>query len=244
MNISAQTLRNALLSAMVFCMAASTIVRNAAYRTPTMLWENGVQRSPEKRRPLFNFGQALSREGRYAEALDRFTASLGLPDDGIVQRSDVYREVGVAYLNLGLYEEADMVWRKALDLAPADARLMNSLAVVRVQQGRLDDAELLAERAASADAHRPEPLTVLADIAMRRGRFGEAIPFLERYLRVRPEDARVSWSMALALREAGRYGEALTYAQRFQALERDPRYRRIADELVQQLLNRAVPAGK
>jgi tetratricopeptide (TPR) repeat protein len=235
MNGSAQTLRTTLLSAMVLCLAVVALLRNAEYQSATALWEQSAMHAPGKQRPHFNLGQGLSREGRYAEALEQFRIVSSLPDDGSTTPAARYRELGVAYLGLGLYDEAANAWLRGLDAAPAEWSLLNNLALVRRRQGRLDEALALAGQALGLDSSRPETLALLADIWLEKGEPHRAVEYLGRYLSVRSEEPRAHWGMALALQQAGNYPEALVYAKRFFALEQDPEYRQRAAELVEEL---------
>jgi len=89
----------------------------------------------------------------------------------------------------------------------------------------------------------PEPLNTLGEIFLAKGESRRAAEYFKKFLQLRPEDSRGYWNAALALREAGDNAEAIAYASQFLAVERDPRYRQMAEELIAQLKagRRAVP---
>jgi tetratricopeptide (TPR) repeat protein len=197
-----------------------------------------VASSPNKRRPHQNYGQALSTAGRLNEALSEFKKVLALDDDGSVPPRDSYREIGVVYFRLGLFDEAILAWQKGLQYAPYDAGLLNNLAIALMKQKRLDEAIVHAETAARSNASMPEPFNTLGEIYLTRGQSRKAAESFKKYLYLRPEDSRGYWNAALALREAGDLEAALQYATQFLARERDPRFRQTALQLVEHLKSR------
>jgi tetratricopeptide (TPR) repeat protein len=83
-----------------------------------------------------NLGAALSRQGRYGEAIGQFTKALALRPD--------YREarfnMGEALAGEGRYEEALHHYRRVIDLQPAFAEAHNNMAIVHARMGNLDQA--------------------------------------------------------------------------------------------------------
>ncbi len=87
------------------------------------------------------------------------------PDDGIAQRLQAARNPprtpadeaaqrrsgGFAALNAGRLGEAETAFRAALEVNPADSDALGGLGLVRLRQGRTDDARELLGRAIAAD---------------------------------------------------------------------------------------------
>ncbi len=91
------------------------------------------------------------------------------------------------------FGDAEAAIRHALDLAPADAKALTLLALVRYKLGRLDEAratyrELVAAAPNDADARRN-----LGLLALKLGHLDEALPELEMAVRLAPGDTR-AWS--------------------------------------------------
>jgi len=222
----------ALLLAVVLLVPA-TIARNRVYRDTVSVWESMVRSSPQKRRPHENYGQALSTAGMYNEALQQFKTVLDLPDDGSVPMRDTYREIGVVYFRLGLYDESINAWKKGLEYAPFDSGLMNNLAIALMKLKRMDEAASYAETAVRHNEWMAEPVNTLGEIYLAKGDAKKAAQNFQRYVMLRPEDSRGYWNTALALKEAGDFRGSLDYVQQFLARERDPRYRQIALQLLE-----------
>ena len=227
-----------LLFLLTIAMMSATVVRNRVYENTVAVWQSMVASSPEKRRPHQNYGQALSSAGKLQEALGEFKTVLALDDDGSVPMRDVYREIGVVYFRLGLFDEAIAAWKQGLQYVPYDAGLLNNLAIAFLKQKRLDEAINYAEIAARSNPYMPEPLNTLGEIYLAKGAPRKAAESFKKYLYLRPEDSRGYWNTALALNEAGDLEESLRYAQQFLARERDPRFRQTAGKLVEHLKQR------
>ena len=219
-------------------LAWGTFSRNRVYQNSVSVWESMVASSPNKRRPHQNYGQALSTAGKLNEALNEFNKVLKLDDDGSVPMRDIYREIGVVYFRLGLYEEAVVAWQKGLVHAPFDSGLLNNLAIAFMKLKRLEEAASHADTAARSNEYMPEPLNTLGEIYLMKGDPKRAAQYFKKYLYLRPEDSRGYWNVSLALREAGDLEGALQYATQFLAREQDPRYRPTAVQLVQELRSR------
>lgn len=237
MNFMTRIFSILMLIAAAAALAAAAVERNAIYLNSVKVWESIAKSSPTKRRPHQNYGQALSTAGQLKEALDQFKIVLSLEDDGSVPMRDVYREIGVVYFRLGLFDEAIIAWQNALKHAPFDSGVLNNLAIAFLKQKRIDEAASHAETASRTNPNMPEPWNTLGEIYLSKGDPRKAASYFKQYLHLRPEDSRGYWNAALALREAGQYEEAIQYAVQFLAREPDPRYRVSAEQLVEQLKN-------
>jgi tetratricopeptide (TPR) repeat protein len=224
-----------LLIIMICSLVPATLARNSVYKDTVTIWKSMVESSPNKRRPHENYGQALSTAGYYREALREFQIVQSLPDDGSVPMRDLYREIGVVYFRMNLIDESIISWQKGLQYAPFDSGLLNNLSIALLKQKRHDEAISYAETAARYNPSMPEPLNTLGEIFLAKGEPRRAAEYFKKFLQLRPEDARGYWNAALAFREAGDNAEAIAYASQFLAVERDPRYRQMAEELIAQL---------
>ncbi|MDH4162080.1 MAG: tetratricopeptide repeat protein [Nitrospirota bacterium] len=222
----------ALMALFIASLTTAALLRNRIYETGLSVWKSMVESSPDKRRPHENYGQALSTAGRLQEALQEFKTVLSLPDDGSVPLRDVYREIGVVYFRLGLFDESITAWKTGLVHAPLDAGLLNNIAIALLKQQRYDEAVSHAETAVRANNTMPEPVNTLGEIYLAKGEFARAAEFFKRYIYLRPEDPRGSWNVAIALARGGRYEEAYQHVNRFLASELDPRERAGATDLL------------
>jgi tetratricopeptide (TPR) repeat protein len=131
------------------CLLVATYARNRVYKTPVTLWEDASSKSAMKRRTHENYGQALSTAGFYPEALRQFETVLALKDDGSVPMRDLYREMGVVFFRMGLFDDSISAWETGLKHAPSDPSILNNLSVVFIagrtrKQRRQSDRRFVA----------------------------------------------------------------------------------------------------
>ena len=179
----------------------------------------------------------------------------GLRADPLVQ-ADMYQTLGTLYQNLGSLERADTLLSGALALrrehaSPGDSGLITSLdalAMLRVAQGRLPAAEMLAREAFSA-AQAPlvaTPVLARALVAMGRvqaeqGHYEEAIRTLREALAKNPAPGAAPMDLSANLRalaaaeySAGHYDTSRGEYERLLVLDRKLRgtnHPAVADDL-------------
>lgn len=126
--------------------------------------------------------------------------------------------LGEAYASLAmlrhhqqLLEEAEPIYRKAIELAPNYAAARQWYAGLLSTTGRYEQAETQARRAIELDPVAPVLRAVLAQILMLAGRNEEARTEVFAGLEHNPEFPGFYSIMAVALRAEGRHGEALKW---------------------------------
>ena len=154
------------------------------FRTADALWRSTLAKNPGCFMCHTNYGFLLYREGRVADAIDHFKASLRLEPDNVP-----------ALLNLakvdedrGRLDEAASELRSALALDPANTTVLVNLGTVYTKAGRYDEAI-----GAYRDALRhPSPADYLAHNGLgvaliRQGRRLEAVEEFREALRLKPD---------------------------------------------------------
>jgi tetratricopeptide (TPR) repeat protein len=212
----------------IAALAVLSYTRNTIYESHVTLWADVTKRSPNKRRAHENYGQALSTAGRYNEALQEFKTVIALKDDGSVPPRDLYRELGVVYFRMALYQDAISAWQKGLQAAPYDPSLLNNLSIVMLHEGRLDEAAADAQMALASAPGMPQALNTMGQVYLMKKDFKKASSYFYQALEVEPHVAQRYWNLALALEQAGQYDKAYEYANRYAAMETDPVARRRA----------------
>jgi tetratricopeptide (TPR) repeat protein len=210
------------------CITLAAYERNRAYKTPVTLWADASAKSAQKRRTHENYGQALSTAGMYDEALKQFQTVLALKDDGSVPPRDLYREIGVVYFRIGLFDDSISAWQTGLRYAPGDPSLLNNLSVAFIRSQRYAEAEAAVRQALSVDPNMPHLLNTLGEILMTKGNYGEALKYFLAAIEREPDTSSRYWNAALAFERTGQYDKAYDYASRFAAMEADPASRQRA----------------
>ncbi len=118
-------------------------------------------------------------------------------------------EQGLSAHKAGDLREAEQRYLQVLATNPRNANALNLMGLVRVQQGRLEEAiESLRDATRYAEGHA-EFHRNLGNTLRRAGRPAEAIPSLKRAAELDPESVPTSFDVANALREAGRTRESM-----------------------------------
>ena len=115
--------------------------------------------------------------------------------------------LGVLAAGSGDVEGAATAFGHALDLRSDDAPTLIRLADLELEQGRIEQAELLYERAAAVSDSAATAYG-LGRVAEERGEHAEAIEHFERVLTHQPGASVVHYSLGQAYRELGRFDRA------------------------------------
>ena len=199
-------------------MLWTTWQRNETYGTEAGLWGDTVGRRPDNDRARTNFGNALSSEGRTADAVAQLEWALRLNPKNV----DAHNDLGNALNALGRTAKANAQFEEAQRLDPGSVEAHNNLGNALNAQGRSAQAIAQYEEALRIDPDYAEARNNLGNVLVAEGRSAEAIPHFERALRLRPEVAEVRNNLGNALKALGRNPEAI--AQYEEAIRISPAY--------------------
>ncbi len=219
----------------LLCITLAAYERNRVYKTPVTLWADASSKSVNKRRTHENYGQALSTAGMLSEALQQFQTVLALKDDGSVPPRDLYREIGVVYFRMGLFDDSITAWQTGLRYAPGDPSLLNNLSVAFIRKQRYAEAEAAVRQALTADPNMPQLLNTLGELLMMKRSYEEALKCFLAAIEREPDTPSRYWNAALAFERTGRYDMAYDYASRFAAMEPDPESRQRTEVYLERL---------
>ncbi len=117
-------------------------------------------------------------------------------------------ELGSVYQELNRLPEALARLELAHELAPADPRIANQLAIVLVAQEQYGRGiALLEEICARTSSAVVRPRINLSNALLRLGRFARALEVLEEVLEVEPDNVEARWNRSHFLLGMGRYEE-------------------------------------
>jgi tetratricopeptide (TPR) repeat protein len=195
--------------------------------------EQAIPAQPGASGLFTDYGIALQRKGRFAEALKKLENAIRTGAAPPV----AFGYAGMAHLNLKQFEAAIDLLEKGLELAPDNKTLLETLAqalekpeVNRVDEavriycraamaaGRDNDLDSAREALQAALSLRPgdlQALTMFTLLLQSQGEAAEAIGVLEQRLELKEGDS--SWVLGLygmMLREAGRNDEAVKVFER------------------------------
>lgn len=114
---------------------------------------------------------------------------------------------------------AELAWRVAANLAPADPNPLLALGVHYVEEGDLITAEQLFEKARSLKPDSPEVHNNLGRIYAQRGEYERAISAFRQAVALDPGSAIIRYNLAYSLQAIQAYEEALDHYEAALALE-------------------------
>jgi tetratricopeptide (TPR) repeat protein len=176
---------------------------------------------------LFNLGNALLRQTRWAEAYDTFVQARGLSP----AMSDIHGNLGAACKALGRLDEAIDSYARAVALAPRNAIALHNYGLILGEAKRHDEA--VAALATAADL-TPDRAAIYIDLgaalyhvakarqnADSPGLFDQAIAALERAVALDATLPAARYNLGLALLDRGRIDDAVIRFRQAMALQTD-----------------------
>jgi protein O-GlcNAc transferase len=121
----------------------------------------------------------------------------------------------------GRLVEAESAYTALLARQPRHFDALHLFGMLRMQQGRPDEALRLGESAARLRADAPEALVVCAVALSALGRRDEALAKYDRLAELRPRDADCHFNRGILLSQIGRHAEALESYDRVLAIRPD-----------------------
>jgi tetratricopeptide (TPR) repeat protein len=121
--------------AVMLVLSGTTYARNTLWNDSVRLWENAIERSPNKARPHNSLGFAYRAQGRIDEAMTEFITALKLNPD----YAQAHFNLGVVYAIQGRIDEAINEYQAAVKLYPDFANAHINLGIAYGSQGRSDE---------------------------------------------------------------------------------------------------------
>ena len=212
----------AALAAVALWFSAASYMRAADWRDRLTFETRVLERYPDDPDALAGLGIALADQGRFEEAVVRFSRATVL-DPG---NADTHVNLCAALQKLGRFEDAVRVGRQATRLRPQQADARTNLAAALEALGRLDEAaveyaEVVRLTPASGEAHANLGRSLLA----LKSRPADAAAELREALRLGAERGSTRYLLGNALAEIGQLDEAVAEyeaALRDESLARSP----------------------
>jgi tetratricopeptide (TPR) repeat protein len=105
-----------------------TFSRNTTYRTELSLWADTAVKRPLNDHALLNYGLALAKSGRHAEAAEQFAAAVRIQPNSLQARNNFGNSLALA----GRYDEAIVQYEFVLRARPNEQGVIQNLQQVRM----------------------------------------------------------------------------------------------------------------
>ena len=201
--------------AVAVVFGALTLLRNADYRSPVILWRDTVEKFPANGRAQQNLGFHLLAEGQPAAALARFEETLRLAPEN----RQVHFNIARALVQLGRLPEAIPFFEEALRRNPTKVAMRCEYAEELGRAGRLAEAFPLYVRALQLAPDNAIVHESLATTLARNRHGNEALPHFATALRFQPDFPEAASNLGDTLASLGRAPEAVAAYERSLSLQ-------------------------
>ena len=202
-----------------------TYERNKVWKSDYTLWGDSVKKSPNKPRPLNNYGKALADTGHASEALAYYDKAIKVNPRFYA----AYYNRGNARLNLIDYKGAVADYEETLSINPNYPDAYYNLGNVLSRQGKMVEAVTCLKEAIRLNPRSAEYQNNLGYVLAMEGNEGEAITHFREALMLKPDLVDAHNNLGSALLHEGRLGEAIeSYSE---ALRINPEFKLAKDNL-------------
>jgi tetratricopeptide (TPR) repeat protein len=177
--------------------AAGAYNRNGVWEDSLALWQDTVEKSPQKWRVWNNLGREYSDRGRFEEATKAYERAAELIPRRRHERLDVLSSLGSTYANRKMYPEAVKIYEEGLKIDPGHPRLLTNLAMTELRLNRPTGWEHF-EQAIHGDPVAWEPHLARGNFYYQMGRYDDAIKDYERVLQLLPSHPDAQYNLNAA----------------------------------------------
>jgi Flp pilus assembly protein TadD len=200
------------MAGVIFSLCASTFIRNKAWATEKMLWEDCIKKAPGMARPYHNLAcYHYQKAGDMNKAMEFYTRSLTKKYlHSKTGHALTFNNMATIFYDNGNYESSIRFCKKALDINPSHLNSMQNITLLYVRTGRFSEALASADRLLSERKRSSDFLQIKGFVLLTAGRFDEAISILKTALGIDPNNKKANLYLGVALSLKGEYREADT----------------------------------
>lgn len=164
------------LAGMLFLASAVNVfLQNETYRDEITFWSDNVRKAPGLHRPHHNLARALTKEGRYDEALEEMNRALDARGTSFVfQKAATYGDRGELLAHRGDLEAAKSDYTHAIEIAPFFPKPYIGLTKLMMREARLDEALEYSRKSVELEPGSAECRVFHSMVLLRKGRLDEA----------------------------------------------------------------------
>ena len=209
---------SACLLSFVVIFSIATHKRNMLWQDEMTMWEDVVNKSPQKARALNNLAVAIIDHQQPEAALGYLKRSLAVDPNNMV----TYHILASAHMNLESYNEALAAYNKLLEAEPDNIEVLSDVALVHVKIGNYDTARDAAIKALSINPEFPRAYNILGTAYRKLGRYDDSLQAVNQSLGIQPNFAEAHNNLGLTYVQMKRFDEAASAFKK--SLELDPSY--------------------
>jgi tetratricopeptide (TPR) repeat protein len=202
----------AVLFVMVVGFGSSAYIRNMAWASPQLLWEDALSKAPGESRPYQMLAvHHYDRMGDRETALRLYTAALAKRRNRISDEAVIYNNMAAHFYRGREYERAAELWRLAAETYPGYQFTRFRLAEALLRSGRPEEALAELDRLIADNPGRSNPPALKGVILVLQGRPIEGLDYLRRSIRAGARDPELMLNVGAALHRLGLDSQAQLY---------------------------------
>ncbi len=171
------------------------------------LYRRAISADPRFALAHINLAQVLLGEGRYGEAMNALLRA-HVQLKGSEAEPDILNLLGVATMNLGMWEDAVRVWKRSLELSPGHPEVLCNLASAFAMRDMLAEAEDHYRRALEGRPDFPLAWFSLGKVMVQEGKYAAAEEAVYHYIDLCPGDPWAYFLLGTCQMELGKVEEA------------------------------------
>jgi len=180
--------------------------------------EQLVAKYPADERAHFALGGAYFGRQEYDKAIAEYRKATEINP----QFSPAYNLLGYAYRAVDRFGDAEIAFKKYIELVPGDPNPYDSYAELLMKTGRFDESVAQYQKALSVDSHFTASRVGIATNRMLQGRHDEAAGLMDRLFKAARDDGErrnALFTKAVILVDAGRTDAAVKEIEKEYALD-------------------------
>jgi Tfp pilus assembly protein PilF len=194
---------------MTLVLSGVTYARNTLWKDERSLWQDIVEKSPNKARPHNNLGTVYVSQGQWDRAIAEYQAALRLKPDFVL----AHYNLGTAYASQGQLDRAIAEYQTAFRLKPDYAEAHYNLGNAYTSQGQLDRAIAEYQAALRLKPDYAEAHNNLGAAYASQGQLDRAVAEFQARLRLKPDSAKAHYNLGAAYASQGQRDRAIAEFQ-------------------------------
>ena len=209
-----RTLVLGIVGCMIALLAMAAFQRNKVWKNDLVLWEDAVQKSPDKARPHNNYGFSLDKEGQYTQALVHLNRAI----DIYPRYADAYNNRGMVYYHQGNLTQAAADLTQAIDINSGFTDAYVNRGAVFSRQGNFAGAVADYNKAILLNPDRVEGYNNRGNAFVKQKMYAQAINDFNKALDIDPHFAQTYNNLAVVFYQLKEYDKAWVNLRKAQAL--------------------------
>jgi protein O-mannosyl-transferase len=205
-----------LLSAIILMLGIITYNRNKVWITSNELLVDVISKSPNKARPLVNYGTSLFKRGKLKEALIYYNRALLNSTQDKELYIDALYNTGIVYCSMGDFEKGKDIFNSVLKIDPDNYRSLNGLGQIAEIKGDIDIEKGLRyyERSIKIKPENNEALYKIGKLYSQKGSFDMAITYYMKEVEKNPDNATAINNLGILYLRKGDLANAKKYVMK------------------------------